>query len=43
VQIERGSEIITGDYGILNTKNKSYKVSSKNSNKVKAIITNTNE
>jgi lipopolysaccharide export system protein LptA len=43
VRIERGSEIITGDYGILNTKNKSYKVSSKNSNKVKAIITNTNE
>jgi lipopolysaccharide export system protein LptA len=43
VKIERGSEIITGDYGILNTKNKSYKVSSKNSNKVKAIITNTNE
>ena len=43
VKIERGGEIITGDYGILNTLEKSYKVSSKNSNKVKAIITDTNE
>ena len=43
VMIERGNEIITGDYGILNTMDKSYKVSSKNSNKVKAIISNTNE
>ena len=43
VKIERGSEIITGDYGILNTKTNSYKVSSNNSNKVKAIITNSNE
>ena len=43
VEIQRGTEIITGDYGILNTKNNSYKVSSKNSNKVKVIITNTNE
>lgn len=42
VEIERGSEIITGDYGILNTIEKSYKVSSNNSNKVKVIITNTN-
>ena len=43
VVIKRGSEIINGDYGILNTKKNSYKVSSKNSNKVKAIISNTNE
>jgi lipopolysaccharide export system protein LptA len=43
VEIERGGEIITGDYGIFNTIKKSYKVSSNNSNKVKAIITNTNE
>ncbi len=43
VQINRGNEIITGDYGILDTKKNSYKVSSKNSNKVKAIIVGTNE
>ena len=43
VEIERGNEIITGDYGILNTLENSYKVSSRNSNKVKAIISNTNE
>ena len=43
VEIERGSEKITGDYGILNTLENSYKVSSKNSNKVKAIIINTDE
>ena len=41
VKIIRGSEIITGDYGILETDKNSYKVSSKNSNKVKAIISNT--
>ena len=38
VEINRGNEIITGDYGILDTKKNSYKVSSSNSNKVKAII-----
>ena len=43
VVIKRDSETINGDYGILNTKKNSYKVSSKNSNKVKAIISNTNE
>ena len=41
VQIKRGGEIITGDYGILDTDKNSYKVSSNNSNKVKAIISNT--
>ena len=41
VTIKRGSEIITGDYGVLDTDKKSYRVSSKNSNKVKAIISNT--
>ena len=41
VKIKRGSEIITGDYGILDTKKNSYKVSSKNSSKVKVIISNT--
>jgi len=43
VKIKRGSEIITGDYGVLNTNKNAYKVSSKNSSKVKAIISNTNE
>jgi len=38
VEINRGNEIITGDYGILDTNKNSYKVSSKNSKKVKAII-----
>jgi lipopolysaccharide export system protein LptA len=41
VKIIRGSEVITGDYGVLNTDKNAYKVSSKNSNKVKAIISNT--
>ena len=41
VTIKRGGEIITGDYGLLDTDKKSYKVSSKNSNKVKVIISNT--
>jgi len=43
VQINRGVEVITGDYGILDTHKNSYKVKSKNSKKVKAIISNTNE
>jgi len=43
VKVIRGSEIITGDYGILDTTKNSYKVSSINSKKVKAIISNTNE
>ena len=41
VTIKRGNEIITGDYGVLDTYKNAYKVSSKNSNKVKAIISNT--
>ena len=43
VEINRGDEIITGDYGILNTKKNSYKVSSNNSKKVKAVISSSNE
>ena len=43
VQISRGNELITGDYGILNTNKNSYKVSSKNSKKVKAIILESDE
>ena len=38
VKIKRGSEIITGDYGVLDTNKNSYKVSSNKSNKVKVII-----
>jgi lipopolysaccharide export system protein LptA len=41
VTIKRGSEIITGDYGVLDTNKNSYKVFSNNSNKVKVIISNT--
>ncbi len=43
VQIKKGNEIITGDYGIFNTLKNSYKVSSKNSNKVKVVIVESNE
>jgi len=43
VKINRGNETISGDYGILDTNNNSYKVSSKNSNKVKVIILESNE
>jgi len=43
VKINRENEIITGDYGIFNTEKKSYKVSSNNSKKVKAILLNGNE
>ena len=41
VTIKRGGEIITGDYGVLDTNKNSYKVSSNNSNKVKVVISNT--
>ena len=43
VKIIRDGETITGDYGTLDTKTNSYKVKSKNSNKVKVIIVNQNE
>ncbi len=43
VEINRGGEVITGDYGILNTKKNSYKVKSNKSNKVKAVISSSNE
>ena len=43
VKIIRGSEIITGDYGTLDTEKNSYKVKSNNTNKVKVVITNTDE
>ena len=43
VKIIRGSEKITGDYGTMDTKNNSYKVTSNNSNRVKVIISNKNE
>ena len=38
VKIIRGNEIITGDYGTLDTQNNSYKVKSRNEKKVKVII-----
>ncbi len=43
VEISRDGEIITGDYGTLDTKNNSYKVKSDKSTKVKVIISNKNE
>lgn len=43
VEINRGGEKIFGDYGILNTEKNSYKVSSNNSSKVKAVISNSDE
>ena len=43
VKIIRDGEKITGDYGTLNTETNSYKVKSKNSNKVKVIISNKDE
>ncbi len=43
VEINRKNEIINGDYGILDTKKNSYKVSSKKTSKVKAIILESNE
>ncbi len=43
VRIIRNGEIVTGDYGTLDTKSNSYKVKSKNTKKVKVIISNSNE
>ena len=43
VKIFRGKELIIGDYAKINTLNESYKVSSKESNKVKVLIDKTNE
>ena len=43
VKIISDGEIITGDYGTLDRKTNSYKIKSKNSNKVKVIISNTDE
>ena len=43
VKVIRNNEIIIGDYAKINTLNESYKISSKESNKVKVLIDNTNE
>ena len=43
VKVIRGNEIITGDYGTLDTDTNSYKVKSNNSKKVKVIITEKDE
>ena len=42
VKIIRGNEVITGNYGIFNTKEESYKVFSNKNKKVKAILLNAN-
>ena len=43
VKVIRGGEIITGDYAKINTESESYKIISNNKEKVKVLITNTNE
>ena len=43
VTIIRNEEKITGDYGTLDTKNNSYKIKSRNTKKVKAIIINNDQ
>tara|TARA_B100000575_G_scaffold123089_1_gene98149 strand:- start:325 stop:1089 length:765 start_codon:yes stop_codon:yes gene_type:complete len=43
VKIIRNSEIITGDYGSIDTKLNSYKIKSKTNNKVKVVISNQDE
>ena len=43
VKIIRDGETITGDHGTLDTKNNSYKVKSKDSNKVKVLLSNKDE
>jgi len=43
VKVVRGKEIVTGDYGTLDTSDNSYKVKSNNTKKVKVIISNENE
>ena len=43
VEVIRGGETILGDYAIVNTLDKSYKVNSKKSNKVKILINNSDE
>ena len=43
VKIISDGEVITGDYGTLDTKTNSYKIKSKKTNKVKIIILDDNE
>ena len=43
VKIIRGDELITGDQAEINTFTESYKIKSKNSNKVKVLLKKTNE
>ena len=43
VEIIRDTEVVTGDYAKINTLNQSYKISSKESNKVKLIIESSDE
>jgi hypothetical protein len=43
VRIFKGDEQITGDYAKINTLDESYKITSKDSKKVKVILKNVNE
>ena len=43
VKVIRGGETITGDYAKINTANESYKITSNNNEKVRVIITDTDE
>ena len=43
VKIIKDNELITGDYAKINTINESYKVTSKNSKKVKILLNSANE
>ena len=43
VKVVRDGEIITGDYAKINTENESYKITSNNKEKVKVVISNTDE
>ncbi len=43
VKIIEDGEIVTGDYGTINTKNNSYKIKSKDSKRVKVLITENDE
>lgn len=43
VKIIEGGETVTGDYGTINTNTNSYKIKSKNSKRVRVVISNNNE
>ena len=43
VKVIEDGEIVTGDYGTINTDNNSYKIKSKNSKRVKVLISEKDE